>query len=67
MIFKDLENLLEEIPILLVPKIEVPLDFTYIFIEGMAISKTKPNQEVLKCTILNYHCDNIANGLFIIY
>ena len=61
--FKDLKTILEEIPILLVPQIEIRNGKDLWIAEGMAVKKTQKDQTILNYTILNYNCDDMAKGL----
>lgn len=63
MMFKHLEKILNEIPILIVPEIKVQRGNKILTAEGMAIQKQREDGSVMKYTALNYQCDDMVRGL----
>lgn len=63
MMYKDLETILKEIPILLAPTISITRGNNNLIAEGMAIQKSRKDGSIMKYTVLNYQCDDIARGL----
>ena len=61
--FKHLEKIIKEIPILLVTSIEISRGDKVCTAEGMAVQRTREDGSILKYTALNYNCDDIAKGL----
>lgn len=63
MMHKDLTKILKEIPILMVPVIAVQRNSGTWTAEGMAIQKMRDDGSVMKYTVINYNCDDVARGL----
>ena len=61
--FKDLEKILKEVPILLVPTISITRGNEILTAEGMAVRREREDGSVLRYTVLNYNCDDIVKGL----
>lgn len=63
MMFNNLELILDEVPILLVPQIEIRNGSKIWIAEGMSVKKTRKFKSDLTYTILNYNCDNLTECL----
>ena len=59
----DLEKILKEIPILLVNGIIFQRDEVTYQCLGLAVKHMKDNGKIIQYTVLDYNCDDLANGL----
>ena len=60
--FKDLHKIIKETPVLLVPTLEGYDRGKFRTAQGVAIQQM-PNDKSMKCTIINYNCDDMAHTL----
>ena len=63
MLIEQLETILKEIPILMTPVIAVERNNEIWTAAGMAIQRTRDDKTILKYTVINYDCDDIAKTL----